>query len=132
MRFTVVVPMILLLSSGIAFAASPDCMKTASSQAAMNECVGQAVKASDKALNETYRDLLKKSSTEGATQLRKAQRAWLVWRDRQCAFETTGTRGGSFRSSAYAMCINDLTQQQSRRLDSQLHCQEGDLACGSR
>jgi uncharacterized protein YecT (DUF1311 family) len=120
----------LLLVSQAAFAAQPDCMNTATTQLAMNECAGKKLQQSDQKLNAAYRALLDKVSKQGGEQLRKTQRAWLAWRDAQCAFETMGTRDGSVNPMVHAMCIDELTQQQAKRLDAQLHCKEGDLSCG--
>ncbi|MDR5853564.1 lysozyme inhibitor LprI family protein [Caballeronia sp. LZ062] len=105
-------------------------MNNASTQMAMNECVGRELKAADQKLNDTYRALLSKVSKDGAEQLRKAQRAWLAWRDAQCAFDTMGTRGGSSNSMENAMCVEKLTQAQTAHLAAQLHCKEGDVSCG--
>ncbi|MBB3259371.1 uncharacterized protein YecT (DUF1311 family) [Paraburkholderia bannensis] len=118
-----------LVSASSCFAAQPDCQNRDTRQA-MDECIGRAMKASDQALNETYRALLAKISKSGADQLRKTQRAWLGWRDAQCEFNTMATNGGTIHSSMYALCIDELTQEQTRRLDAQLHCKEGDLSCG--
>ena len=120
-----------LVSASSSFAAQPECLNSAPTQLAMDECVGRSMKASDQKLNETYHALLAKVSKSGADQLRKAQRAWLAWRDAQCEFNTMGTRGGSINSSMYGLCIDELTQEQTRRLDAQIQCKEGDLSCGA-
>jgi uncharacterized protein YecT (DUF1311 family) len=116
--------------SSLCFAAQPECLNNAPTQAAMDDCIGRTMKASDQKLNETYKALLAKVSKNGADHLRKAQRAWLAWRDAQCEFNTMGTSGGSINSSMYGLCIDELTQEQTRRLDAQIHCKEGDLSCG--
>ncbi len=102
----------------------------APTQMAMNECVGKSLKAADQKLNETYRTLAAKVSKDGAAQLKKTQRVWLAWRDAQCEFDTMGSRDGSIHTMVQAMCVEDLTRAQTRRLDAQLPCQEGDTACG--
>ncbi|WP_321870958.1 lysozyme inhibitor LprI family protein [Burkholderia ubonensis] len=130
MRFPVFCITALLLASRFSWAAQIDCANDAATQTNMDECIGHNLKASDRKLNETYRALLAKVSSEGSNQLRKSQRAWIAWRDAQCEFNTMGTRGGSINSSMYARCIDELTRDQTRRLDAQLHCREGDLSCG--
>lgn len=112
------------------FAAQPECLNSAPTQLAMDDCVGRTMKADDAKLNDTYKALLAKVSKNGANQLRKAQRAWLAWRDAQCEFNTMGTTGGSINSSMYGLCIDELTQEQTRRLAAQINCKEGDLSCG--
>jgi len=130
MRFPIFLTIALTLAGNAAVAAQPDCSTSASTQLAIDQCVGRHMKAFDQKLNDTYRALLAKVSKEGEDRLRAAQRAWLTWRDAQCAFETMGTRGGSVNSSVYGMCIDKLTQEQTKRLDAQLHCEDGDLSCG--
>ncbi|MBN3789627.1 lysozyme inhibitor LprI family protein [Burkholderia sp. Ac-20353] len=131
MRFPVLCTAVLLLASGASWAAQTDCLNNNSgTQTDINECIGRSMKASDRQLNDTYRALLAKVSKDGGEHLRKAERAWLAWRDAQCEFNTMGTRGGSINSSMYGMCIDTLTREQTKRLDAQLHCREGDLSCG--
>jgi uncharacterized protein YecT (DUF1311 family) len=131
-RFSVRVMLVsgALVSASSCFAAQPECLNSSPTQLAMDQCVGRAMKASDQKLNETYKALLAKVSKNGADRLRKAQRAWVAWRDAQCEFNTMGTSGGSINSSMYGLCIDELTQEQTHRLDAQLHCKEGDLSCG--
>jgi len=40
------------------------------------------------------------------------------------------TRGGSINATVYAMCEEQMTRAQTKLLESQLHCKEGDLSCG--
>jgi uncharacterized protein YecT (DUF1311 family) len=113
-----------------AFAADQVECGNSATQMAMNECVGRNMKAADEKLNQTYRALLAKVSKDGAEQLRKSQRAWVAWRDAQCDFDTMSSRTGSIHSAMQGMCIEQLTRDQTKHLDSQLHCQEGDMSCG--
>ncbi|WP_321815579.1 MULTISPECIES: lysozyme inhibitor LprI family protein [unclassified Paraburkholderia] len=131
MRLNVLCASVVLLAvASPCLAAQPECLNNAPTQRAMDECVGRTMQASDQRLNETYRALLAKVGKDGGARLRKAQRAWLTWRDAQCSFSTMGTSGGSINASMYGLCIDELTQEQTKRLDAQLHCKEGDLSCG--
>ena len=109
--------------------AAVDC-RHAEDQAAMNVCAFQSFKAADAKLNAAYHALFAKVSPAGRTRLQAAQRAWLAYRDSQCAFETAGTADGSVHPMIVAGCMESLTQAQSARLNAQLQCQEGDLSCG--
>ncbi|WP_408608265.1 lysozyme inhibitor LprI family protein [Caballeronia insecticola] len=97
----------------------------------MNDCADAKRKAADDKLNATYRALLSKISKDGAEKLRTAQRAWITWRNAQCEFDTMGTRDGSINTTVYLMCVEDLIRAQTKHLDAQLHCKEGDLSCGN-
>jgi uncharacterized protein YecT (DUF1311 family) len=118
-----------LLASHSVFAAQPDCAN-ATDQATLTQCASNSLKASDAKLNQTFRALQAKISKPGKDKLQKAQRAWLSWRDAQCDFDTSGSSGGSVHAMVLASCLDDLTKAQTKLLDSQLHCQEGDTACG--
>jgi uncharacterized protein YecT (DUF1311 family) len=121
--------LLLAVAASSSWAQQAEC-SNAPTQIAMDECIGKNLKAADQKLNETYRALLAKVSKDGAEQLRRAQRAWVGWRDAQCEFDNMSTRGGSIHSSMVAMCVEHFTREQTKHLDEQLHCKEGDLACG--
>ena len=99
-------------------------------QTDMNICAGQEFGKADAALNLAYNAVLDRLSADRRTSLREAQRAWLVYRDKECAFETGGSIGGSIHPWVEAQCRTELTKQQTARLNALLHCQEGDVSCG--
>ena len=96
----------------------------------MNLCAQQAYQASDAKLNQAYHALERTVSKGGRDRLRQAQRAWLAYRDAQCAFETASTADGSVHPMILAGCLDGLTQAQTARLLAQANCEEGDLSCG--
>ena len=118
-----------LMASGLAHAADVDC-KNPADQTSMNICADRDLKAANGKLNETWRALLDKTSKPGREKLLKAQRAWIVWRDAQCDFNTLGSAGGSIHPMVHSLCLTQLTQAQTKLLDGQLHCEEGDTSCG--
>jgi uncharacterized protein YecT (DUF1311 family) len=120
---------LLLLSNSATLAADIDC-KNPADQTSMNICADRDFKAADKKLNETYRALSAKTSKAGREKLQKAQRAWITWRDAQCEFNTLGSADGSVHPKVYALCLDQVTQAQTKILDQQLHCEEGDMSCG--
>lgn len=99
-------------------------------QTAMNLCEGENFKQADAELNATYAKLVSKISATGQSKLREAQKAWIKYRDAQCEFNTMGTMGGSIHSMMLWQCLSDLTAQQTKRLQHQLNCPEGDVSCG--
>ncbi|PZQ96860.1 MAG: hypothetical protein DI533_14940 [Cereibacter sphaeroides] len=118
---------LLTLAGQSAFA--QDCAN-AQDQTTMNICAGQSYKAADAELNATYKTLMVSVSPDGGKRLKAAQRAWIAYRDAECAFETLGTADGSIHSMIVSGCLEDLTRAQTARLNAQLNCQEGDLSCG--
>jgi uncharacterized protein YecT (DUF1311 family) len=127
MRETVMLAALLLAAP--VFAAEKECgeMRT---QMEMNDCEGRKFKKADAALNAAYAKLSAKVSVEGKAKLVEAQRAWIKYRDAQCAFETHGTVTGSIHPLEVALCETELTEEQTKRLDRQLNCGDGDPSCG--
>jgi uncharacterized protein YecT (DUF1311 family) len=118
--------------SALAFAPPAGAANCADPQtrADMNICAGQNFAQADAGLNSNYRALLAKITPSGQASLRTAQRAWLDYRDKECAFETAGSADGSVHPMMETECRTALTGQQTARLKAQLDCQEGDLSCG--
>lgn len=67
------------------------------------------LKASDDRLNQMYRSLRGRLDPEGQKTLLAAQRAWIRYRDAQCAFETE--RWAQDREGFEAMCLARLTEE---------------------
>ena len=83
----------------------------------------------DAELNATYQALLSQLDGGDQQRLRDAQRAWIAFRDKDCAFRAQGSAGGSASALASAQCTDDLTRQRADALKRQLDCPEGDVAC---
>lgn len=73
---------------------------------------------------------MKKISSAGQASLRAAERAWLVYRDKQCEFNLLARSDASVYPMVMAICKTGLTQQQNEELKTQLNFGEGDLSCG--
>ncbi|MBM3562345.1 MAG: DUF1311 domain-containing protein [Alphaproteobacteria bacterium] len=110
-------------------AIAKDCSRL-NTQTDMNLCESDNFKQVDAQLNAVYAKLLKKISASGQSKLREAQKSWISYRDAQCAFETLGTLDGSIHNMVTAQCLADLTENQTKRLQHQLTCEEGDVSCG--
>lgn len=89
---------------------------------------GDAGKA-DAELNATYKALLSQLGAPDQQRLRDAQRAWIAFRDKECAFRTQGNQGGSVGAATAADCIGELTRQRAEALKRQFDCPEGDVSC---
>lgn len=117
-----------LLILPVASTMAADCSK-AETQMEMNECAAGAYNVADKALNSSYRQVLKRMSGEQKTLLQTAQRRWIAWRDADCEFITSATRGGSIHPMLISQCLQNKTEQRTKELQSLLNCEEGDLSC---
>ncbi len=96
-------------------------------QTEMNICAGQDYKAADAALNRVYREAIATmkewdanlpGELKGAEEtLRKAQRAWIPFRDEACAAYGFMARGGTMESMLVANCLADLTRKRTKELE---------------
>lgn len=86
-------------------------------------------KKADAALNATYAQLMAKLSGRSGQKLKLAQRAWIAFRDAECALQGSAVEGGSAQPMVVATCMAGLTEQRVRELRAYLSCEEGDLAC---
>ena len=120
---------VAILQMGAANCFADDCAN-ASSQIDLDVCYGKQYAAADAELNATYTALMKQVSPESQASLRAAQRAWLAYRDKQCAFNLLGRGDASVYPMVLAICKTSLTMQQNDELKAQLNCEEGDLTCG--
>lgn len=119
-----------LLLSLTAQAAAQDC-DTAADQTTMNLCAGEAYRAADAELNARYREIMERLLDDEAARglLVEAQRAWLAYRDAECALAASGVEGGSIYPMILVTCLTDLTAARSADLAGYLACGEGDLSC---
>ena len=82
----------------------------------MVNCMDGEVKKADAELNRVYQAALKKHRPENVEKLRKAQRAWIVFRDAQCAAEGSIYEGGTIQPIVEAHCRLKLTQERTKYL----------------
>ena len=93
-------------------------------QLQLNQCALEDFEKADRALNETYQTLIRKRHSEKAyiDALRKAQRAWVRFRDAElnamfaCDDENPRICWGSMYNLLYLNAKTELTQARTRRL----------------
>jgi uncharacterized protein YecT (DUF1311 family) len=94
----------------------------------MNECANYHYIGADIQLNRTYQELLKKlKNSDSKILLVNMQKAWIVFRDATCEFETASLGGGTGRPAAYTSCSQSETEARTRILDGYLKCEDGCL-----
>ncbi len=90
----------------------------AQSQAKMTQqAVDEAAKA-DKAMNAAYKELMLLLDAEGQEKLKTAQRAWIKFRDAECALAADAARGGSLSPQLHAMESLTLTEARTSQLNA--------------
>lgn len=125
----------LVFGAGSASAAGPadlDC-SNAMTQSDMTACSQQDYETADVALNAAYRKTMARAQAMdknladlgdnmvGAVEaLKTAQRAWIAYRDGQCALAGFEARGGSMEPMLVAGCLADLTTKRTDELNAAL------------
>ncbi len=108
----------LLMAAPARLAAQPaeDPCPDARTQAAMNQCAGQTLARADTLLNDTYQRVLRTIPPRRVEALRVAQRAWIRFRDAECAFAGAEYAGGSMEPMVRALCLARLTEERTEQL----------------
>jgi uncharacterized protein YecT (DUF1311 family) len=111
-------------------ARAADCAH-ASTQMAMNACAAAEFQAADARLNATFNAVAARlrDNAEAGRLLVAAERAWLKFRDAECAFAGNQVSGGSIAPMLLARCQTALTRTREQQLRAYLDCREGDLSC---
>ncbi len=85
--------------------------------ASIIECIGAEYKQQDERLNKAYKTLMSEVSPERQKQLKTAQRAWISFRDANCAFYDDPEGGTLARISAND-CMMTTTAKRATELES--------------
>lgn len=103
----------------------------ATDQATLNACAARHQQEADAELNRVYGEIVRRLGGDSGTldRLRDAQRAWIGFRDAECAFASSGAAGGSAFPMVMAGCMAGMTEARTEELEEYLHCEEGDLDC---
>jgi uncharacterized protein YecT (DUF1311 family) len=85
------------------------------SQTALNECAWEKFRAADAAMTKVFTATRSTDSTRAVLQT-KAQSAWVVFRDAQCAVVARAYEGGSMQLLQQGSCLEALTRARRRQL----------------
>ncbi|MCC3411115.1 MAG: DUF1311 domain-containing protein [Microcoleus sp. PH2017_29_MFU_D_A] len=88
--------------------------------AQVRSCIRLRYEASDKRLNEVYKQLAAKLSKEEKALLAEAQLGWIKVRDNSCEFEVYRNRGGSGFQGFLNECLERATKQRTAELEKYL------------
>lgn len=88
-------------------------------QTEMNICAHEDYKVVDAELNAIYSRSITGLSQSHQSALKKAQRAWISYRDLACHSFGLSTEGGSMQSMLVSNCLADLTRQRIKILADQ-------------
>jgi uncharacterized protein YecT (DUF1311 family) len=121
----------LVLLAGASVARAQECDRSDDSQQMMNICAGEDYQAADARLNKAYQDLISSDDADSRKLLQAAQRAWIAFRDAECAHSTAASEGGSIHPMEVSQCLTRLTNDRTKQLTAAANCEEGDASCAS-
>ena len=121
----------LAVLAAVSTAQAQECDRNDDSQQMMNICAGEDYQAADAKLNQAYKDLVGRNDDKGRKLLQVAQRAWIAFRDAECAYTTADSEGGSIHPMEVSQCLTELTEQRTKQMTSGANCQEGDASCAN-
>lgn len=82
----------------------------------MKDEAGVKYKQADAQMNRIYKMARESLDNAGKEKLKKAQMAWIKYRDLCCDAEASIYEGGSMSGLAYTTCMTTLTNERSGRL----------------
>jgi uncharacterized protein YecT (DUF1311 family) len=97
----------------------------------LNRCAGANLEAADAALNKIYQQVMsQRSGTSSKEQLKNVERAWIAYRDKECALEVGPQKdGGSIWPMEMSNCLQQMTAARIRELAKLRGCTAGESAC---
>jgi uncharacterized protein YecT (DUF1311 family) len=111
--------------------AAEKCDPADQTQSGLNICAAEEYRAEDAKLNKTYQEIVKRLADdgEGRKLLQVSQRAWIAFRDAECAFANNPNKDGSIYPLLIGQCLTALTKARNEQLGAYLNCEEGDMGC---
>ena len=92
----------------------------AQTQAEMNRMAYRDEAKADAAMNAAYKKLMAKLDAPDKAKLKKAQRAWLAFRDADAASLASQETGGSMYPMVYSSYVQEITEARTKELKTAL------------
>jgi uncharacterized protein YecT (DUF1311 family) len=120
----------LLMSASAGHAQAVRCNPSGST-IELAACAQASFERADRELNIVYSRLMRKAQTmdksgapddldKAVDRVRKAQRAWVAWRDTECQLRSLVNKGGSIERIEWPSCSAELTQERVKVLEDVL------------
>lgn len=105
--------------------AEPNCDEP-KDQAEMNFCAAEELKSSDAELNQIYGQVTKDLKADHLEALKKAQTAWIAYRDAACESYSLIAEGGSMQPMMKNLCLSRVTDERVDLLKTQFELETDD------
>ena len=99
-------------------AASIPLIANAQTQMEMNITAGKNFDKADKTMIAAYKKLMSKLDAKGKARLKKAQIAWIKFRDAEAEFRSSQSEGGSMHPMEESDCLTEITNQRTKELNA--------------
>jgi uncharacterized protein YecT (DUF1311 family) len=109
-------------------AQAQECDRNNDSQQMMTICAGEDYQAADAKLNQAYQALVDRNGAKANKLLQAAQRAWIAFRDAECAYTTADSMDGSIHPLEVSQCLTGLTNERITQLTTS-NCENDDASC---
>lgn len=114
---TLLLAALLLAGTPALLAAQQDACAEPRTQTDMNVCAARDYARADSLLNVRYQTLVRTMPATQLQRLRTAQRAWIRFRDAECAYQAAEFEGGSMQPSIRSGCLAGLTEKRVADLE---------------
>ncbi|TGQ25819.1 lysozyme inhibitor LprI family protein, partial [Mesorhizobium sp. M00.F.Ca.ET.216.01.1.1] len=108
-------PACLVLAATATAAWGQECDRGDDSQSMMNICANADFQTADAKLNAAYKDLVGRNDEKANKLLQTAQRAWIAFRDAECAYSTADSEGGSIHPMEVSQCLTKLSTERTKQ-----------------
>ncbi|TIP34814.1 MAG: DUF1311 domain-containing protein, partial [Mesorhizobium sp.] len=98
-------PACLVLLATAPAARAQECDRNDDSQSMLNICADADYQAADAKLNDAYKNIVSHNDQASNKLLQTAQRAWIAFRDAECAYDTADSQGGSIHPMELSQCL---------------------------
>ena len=101
----------------LGFAVSAPLTANAQTQMEMNITAGKNFDKADKTMTVAYKKLMSKLDVKGKARLKKAQIAWIKFRDAEAELLASKVEGGSIYPMIYSEHLTIITNQRTKELN---------------
>ncbi len=102
-----------------------DKCKNYTKQSDINACASHSLITANDELGKVYNNYLTGLSSQEQLKFKDAQRAWIQFKDKDCAFEASPVKNGSMYPYVLSSCLIDRADKRSIEIGNMANCKNG-------